>query len=312
MRAFFTRTWLCCTNPSSYKELKGKPFWSGFWYLYWLIVVMTFLAAVIFATQATVFLPQIQEWIGQAKQTVPDLYPAELTLTFSGGQLFTNVEEPYIFPLPSAWEEAIRAEAGEDDESPRTRHLLVIDTSATAEQYSEYETAALLTKNAAVARDDNTLKVVLYSEFQQEGAPPIVMNRAVYDEVMSKALPFLDYVPSIVIGAAVAMLLLLPWFAAGVGVLGYLLYLLVFTLLAWVIAAIMGRKFTYRDLYCLGLYALTPAIVLEWILERLDFETPMVFTAVFLVMMGCVIRVFSKDGSVTSARSSRKPAKTKA
>ncbi|OGJ61311.1 hypothetical protein A3C37_04985 [Candidatus Peribacteria bacterium RIFCSPHIGHO2_02_FULL_53_20] len=301
MRAFFTRIWLCCTNSSSYKELIGKSFWNGFWYLYWLLVVTTFLSAITFAVQATVYMSQIKAWIGEAKETVPELYPAELVLTLSGGQLFTNVEEPYVFPLPEGWEAAMVA-SQEDDEDENdkedgvnVKHLLVIDTKATAEQYPEYETAVLLTKTAAIARDDNTLKVFLYSEFQKKGVAPIIMNREVYTQVAGKALPFLDFIPSIIIGFAVIALLVLPWFGAAFGVLGYLLYLLIFTLLAWAIAAIMGRKFTYGELYHLGFYALTPAIVAGWILHWLNLGFSMLFTLVFLVTMGFVAGAFPKN-----------------
>lgn len=310
MRAFFIRIWLCCTSPSSYKDLKGKSFWSGFWYLYWLLVVTTFISAVIFAIQATVYMPQIKMWIDQAQQRVPDLYPVELVLTLSGGQLSTNVEEPYVFPLPAGWEAAMVEKGEEEEEDQRIQHLLVIDTNATVEEYPEYETAVLLTKTAAIARDKNAIKVMLYSEFQKDGVAPITMNREVYTQVMQKALPFLDFVPVIVLCMAVAALLLLPWFGAAFGVISYLLYLLVFTLLSWLIAAIMKRDLGYSALYRLGFYALTPAIIIGWIMERLHVEIPMIFTVVFLVMVGKVAGAFPKKGlplkSPNNPKSARK------
>lgn len=319
---FFTRIWLCCTSPSSYKELKGKSFWSGFWYLYWLLVVTTFISAVVFAAQATVLMPKIKMWIDQAQQQVPDLYPAELVLTLSGGELQTNVEEPYVFPLPPGWEAAMVASRENDEDKydeedgVSVQHILVIDTNATVEDYPQYETAVLLTKTAAVARDNNALKVMLYSEFQKDGTSPIILNREVYDEVTAKALPFLDFIPVIILCMVVAGLLLLPWFGAAFGVLGYLLYLLVFTLLAWAIAAVMSRKFTYRDLYVLGFYGLTPAIIIELFLRLVTTGRSMLSTLVFLVTMGLVIGAFPKQGSKVvapamagSPKKSKKPKK---
>ncbi|TSC60773.1 MAG: Uncharacterized protein Greene041662_76 [Candidatus Peregrinibacteria bacterium Greene0416_62] len=298
LRTFFTRIWLCCTNPSSYKELRGKSFWSGFWYLYWLLVVTTFMSAVIFAVQAKVYMPKIHTWIADAKETVPDLYPVDLVLTLSGGQLSTNVEQPYVFPLPPAWEAAmlvIQEDEGGDNNNGVIKHLLMIDTAATVEDYPQYETLVLLTKKAAIGRDKNGLKVLLYSQYQKENVPPMVFTRKVYEEVTAKALPFLDYLPTIVISLVISGVLLFPWFLALFGVLGYLLYLLIVTLLSWIIAAMMKRTFTYGELYCLGFYGLTPAIVIGWVLERLNVGFSMLFTVIFLVTMGMVVRAFTSS-----------------
>lgn len=302
MRNFFSRVWLCCTKPASYKQWKGKSFWSGFWYLYWLLVVTTFVSAVIFAAQATVFMPKIQAWIREAKQTVPELYPEELVLTFSGAELFTNVEEPYIFPLPAGWEEKFLAYMESDTLKEEERridveHILIIDTDASVEQYDAYGAAVLLTEKAAIARDKSTIKVMLYSDFQKPGAAPIVINKELYTEVTSKALPFLNFIPPIIIGVAICAVLLLPWFAAAIGVMVYLAYLLLFTLLAWGLAAIMRRKFTYSELYKLGFRALTPAILVEWILADIGVTLPLVFSTIFLVMMGLVMKEFPKQGA---------------
>lgn len=315
MSTFFTRIWLCCTSPSSYKELKAKSFWSGFWYLYWLLVVTTFLSAITFAVQATVFMPQIKTWIEEAKETVPGLYPEELILTLSGGQLSTNVEEPYVFPLPAGWEAAMTHRAKEDEkdeeDGPALKHVLMIDTTATVEQYPEYETVVLLTKTAAIAREKNAIKVMLYSEFQKDGVAPIIMNREVYTQVTQKALPFLDFIPTIIVTIALVAVLLLPWIGAAFGALGYLLYLLVFTLLAWLIAATMGRKFTYGELYRLGFYALTPAIIIGWISHWLDLGFSMLFTLIFLVTMGAATHAFPVKGvKIKSTKSPKKQKKT--
>ncbi|OGJ58070.1 hypothetical protein A2881_05000 [Candidatus Peribacteria bacterium RIFCSPHIGHO2_01_FULL_55_13] len=271
----------------------------------------------VFALQATVFMPQIKEWIGEAKQTVPDLYPVELVLTFSGAELSTNVEEPYVLPLPPKWEAALLSSEDEQDEEddedePQFTHLLVIDTTATVEEYPEYETAVLLTKTAVIARDDNGLRVVFYREFQKPGTSPIIINRELYNEVTAKALPFLDFIPAIIFTLAVFAVLLLPWIAAPFILLGYLLYLLVFTLLAWVLAAIMSRKFTYGELYKLGMYGLTPAILIEWVLHWFHTGIAMLFSLIFLVTMGIVIHAFPKKGSKKAASvSAKSPKKSK-
>jgi hypothetical protein len=135
-----------------------------------------------------------------------------------------------------------------------------------------------------------------------------MINREIYTTLTQKALPYLDFIPAVIVGIAVIAVFLLPWFGAAFGVLGYLLYLLVFTLLVWAIAAMMGRKFTYGELYRLGFYGLTPAIIVGFVSHWLDLQFSMLFTLIFLITMGIVVHAFPK-GDVPKTVSMKKSTK---
>lgn len=287
MRTFFSRVWLCCSRPSEYyKAFHKKTFWNGSFYLYWLLVLTTFVTMLVAAVKVSVYLPQVRTWIAEAQVTVPTLFPEDLTLTLSGGMLSTNVEEPYVFPFPEEWENALLDE--------ELKHFIVIDTKATVEDFSSYETALLFTKGAMIVKDDQGVRVMLFADHEELQGQSFTMDRARFQQMTEMLLPYLNVLPSILIGCIVAGVLLFPWIVAAFSVVGQWIYLLFFTFVSWIIAMIMGRKTSYGELYRFGFYVSTLGILLSLIVSRIYTWPIFASTGVDLLMMILVLRSFPK------------------
>ena len=288
LRPFFRRIRLSLTRPSSYRELRGVSFWRGVRYLYGLLVLAAYITAVLFAIRVAVSAPDIRTFLDDAKGRIRDLYPANLVLTFENGKLRTNVQEPYVFPIPGPWEDLLReAEDGEAEFD----HLLTINTSADIADYPAARSLFLMTETALVAPDKGgSYQVFPYRNVG--GGGTFVFNRDVYESVVVKVLPFLDSLLPILAGLATGGFVFLPWIGAAFFLVGELLFLLVFTLPAWLVDALMKRRLGYGTLYRLGLYALTPAVIVQFALTQFGTAVPFLPTAVFLVMMGLVIKAF--------------------
>jgi len=235
--------------------------------------------------------PQIQEFARNAEQELAGMYPSELVLTLSGGELSTNVDTPYTID-PSFWSSEKLREGFESGETEMPTHFVVIDLEATAESYATQDTLFLLTRTAAVMRDNDGIRLMPYSDLETD--EPLVLDKATYMELVTAVQPFVQMIPSIVDGLMLFLIVLGPFVGAFFYWLWLLAYLLVFTLAVLVISGIMKRRLSYGQLYHLGLYGITLSVlyslVSSWI-PQLN-AVPFIFTLVFLVWMWNILRIF--------------------
>ena len=289
MKAFFNRIRLCCTQASSYPELRKKTFWNGVGYLYWLLVIVAFLSLAIVIGKISFIVYDIKN-SPDIKNTIVTLFPSELVLTMKDGELSTNVKEPYIFPLPAKWEEILENRSTGDMPS----HFLTIDTSASFEDFYTYDSLILLTKTAIIARKEYAAEVVEYKNILKD-EDDFMLDSTRYKALVAEALPLIERAMSTMLIPVIAISLLVMPLIAGIifGVI-YLLYLVIATLLAWLLAAIMQRRTEYSELYRIGLYALTPSIIIESILIAFGVSFFLLPTAIFLITMGMVLQEWPK------------------
>ena len=288
MKAFFNRIRLCCTQASSYPELRKKTFWNGVVYLYWLLVIVAFLSLAILIGKLSFVVYDIKN-SPDIKNTIVTLFPNELVLTMKDGELSTNVKEPYIFPLPAKWKEALESQS---EEIPS--HFLTIDTSASFEDFYAYDSLILLTKTAVIARKEYAAEVVEYKNILKE-EDNFMLDSTRYKALVEEALPLIDRAMSTMLIPVIAIsLLVMPLIAGMIFGVIVLLYLVIATLLAWLLAAIMQRRTEYSELYRIGLYALTPSIIIESILVAFGVSFFLLPTAIFLITMGMVLQEWPK------------------
>jgi hypothetical protein len=152
---FALTIWRASTDAFSYvADFAKRTAGSGLGYLYALRVTLAFFGLLPFAIGLAVVAPHAGTFARDQLATLRDWYPDDLVLTVTGGVLSTNAEEPVVLDLPAAW-------AGMDDGDT---HAVVIDTSASIDDFDAYATRVLLTRTAAVVRDDNALRVIEYTE----------------------------------------------------------------------------------------------------------------------------------------------------
>ncbi len=307
IQRFFRNIYLSATSTQSYPPRLTQTFSSGLGYLYWLLVCTTFISAVGFALMLFAARPQIQAFVSDAEKNLGSMYPDELVLTLSGGELSTNVETPYALD-PWFWSSEMLQEEMQINEVGASTHFILIDPTATVEDYPTLDTLILLTRTAAVMRDDNGIRVALYSEL--DITEPIVLDKKAYMEMVTAVQPFVAMIPSLVDGLMLFLIVLAPFAGAFFHWLWLLMYLLVFTVIVLLLSSLMKRHLSYGQLYHLGLYGITLSVLYSLIATWVPAlsSIPFVFTIIFLVCMWMVLKVFPVSGKVLPAKAAKKTA----
>jgi|GEM_PF-984325 len=291
---FFRTVLESASKPESYKVRLTERFSRALGYLYWLLFCIMLISGVVLAGGYIFARSDVQEFSAKAGEELPTLYPENLVLTVSGGMLSTNVVEPYVID-PSFWreEEASFEEVFEGEGEDKPTHLITIDTDGSIDNYTEYDTVVLLTRTAAMFPNDNGLQVFLWKDVGED----FEIDKELYDEMMTAVMPFVAAIPFIADIVVVLGLTLWPFVGAGFLWMGYMIYLVVFTLFVWAIGAIMGRKLRYPQVWQISLFGLTLPIlysVLSGWFPVLYY--PFVFSTIFLIWMIVVLHHVPRSG----------------
>jgi hypothetical protein len=282
---FFKTIWLSVSSIPHYQNVLTQRTGTGIGYLYGFLTTVCFLMLLTFAIFATTLFPFLKLGIAELKATLPTLYPPELIMTFKDGELSTNMPEPVVIPMPERWKKYVNDNELEiEGKKGAPANLVVIDTSASVEDYPRYETFALLTKTSVIIPKDGGYNVQGFDR-----AKDLVITKAKVDDMLTKVFPFLDMAPSLFGVALVFLVLLGPWFLAAFWLLWNLLYLLIAALVVWLIARLLRRTYTYGQLYRLSLYGLTLPVLVTWVAGFVDLEFTWFFTLVFLGWMAFVL-----------------------
>lgn len=261
------------TDFGYYREIAKAKFWFSFKYLYFLLFLTSLFWGIFFATKALSFVPQAPKIVANAKTTVLGLYPKELVVTLKSGKLSTNVKEPYYLDFPGL-----------------PTHLIAIDTKAKESDFVKYKSVLLLTRESMVAMDGETsYKVFPLSEAKTD----LLVNKALYDELAKKILPYFDYFPYVLYALAAVSIVILPFVSASFSLAGKLFLILITSLLLFFLAKIMKKNLSYGKIYQLSLHALTLPILLGLVARLANFPLPgFVSALILLVFMGIVIKKY--------------------
>jgi hypothetical protein len=281
LRRFFRTVIDSASKPASYKPHLKERTGTGLGYLYWLLVCLSTISALVLAAWYIPARAGIQEIIEKAAPVLRESFPPELVLTLQTGALSTNMEEP-IFIDPEFWD----VDMDPDDEEPMPDHFLTIDTNASIDDFSAYDTAILATRTHIVWKDDNQLRANAFSEFEEN----FVLDYETYEEGVTTIEPMLNNAPLFIDMVVVLLILCMPFIGAGFAWAWYLFMLLIWTCLLWVLAAVMQKKLTYGELYRLGLYGVTLPLLYSTIAGWIPvISWPLVPTLIYLVFMGVVL-----------------------
>lgn len=247
--SFFNTVKHCLYDPGYFQKLVSKTFFNAIKYLYLLFVLTLLIGSVKLAITLIPQAPSLVPMTQNIKKLVQVGYPKELTVTVKNGQLSTNVNEPYYIDWSIIDKKTTSANP----------HFITIDTRARYEDFEKYNTAVLITKTGVITRDDNkTLKIYPF-----EKSYNFVINKNKYDQLTNVFLPYIDYLPVIIVTMIGFFLIFSPLMGAPFMIFGWLIYVLFAAVLFFIIAKILKKELTYKKVYTLSLYGLTLPIILE-------------------------------------------------
>lgn len=283
LHTFWNEIRASSSHPVEHAALVRKPLKSALRYLYWFLFCAGCISALQIAVIGGMFIPKIAPFIVHRAEELRTMYPKDLVVTLKEGQVSTNAEEPVIIDGPETWKEILT-------ESGSTKHVLVIDTSATAEDFKRYNTYILVTKNSIVAQDNNGTRVVPLDQQDRVDQEEIVIDQKFVMELITGLEGILRYVPRIAATTLAMVVLFYPFAAAGLRWLWLLVYLFPMTLVMWAFSAATGKSYTYGQLYRLGIFGLTLPVLYSLVARFLPaLYLPFTFTLIFIVWMGIVI-----------------------
>lgn len=224
-----------------YSKIGGKPFKSILGYFTLLVLFLTIIRAV------SLYNPLVNNVPKEIKKGAEELincYPDNLEVNISNGQATTSARQPYFLSC-------------DKEKSASESAFLVIDTGTTfsKEKFDEYKTPIWLTKNALVAKK-NSFETNTYS---LEKINNFKVNKNEINTLYNKTSAYFIYVgPSLLSIASVLIYL---------GYIFRLVYLLIFSLLVFLISGLMKKDFSYFQVYKTSVYAITPALLIELLLD---------------------------------------------
>lgn len=287
---FYVAFWRSLTDRTYYRDvLRGKGAGFSVGYLFFLLVVTHVIGAVIIAAGFAAAMPKMPEIVGAIKGGLRDLYPAELRLEIKDGIASANVPQPYVVPFPPQWQPLFEEAK---DEDRKIDSLLTIDTKASVESYPETRSIFLLTRDSLAAPGRNGQG---YQVVPLDKETTMTVYHAAYDAFLEAASPYIDMFAIILKVVLLMIVTVLPILAAGLGLAGYALWLLLMALILWLVAMFAGRTLSYGTLYRLSLHGVTVAVLASFVLGHLGLPIPLLPTAAFLGWMTAVIYAFPAD-----------------
>ncbi len=279
LQTFFYSLKKSLLEPEYYKDVAKVRFWFSFKYLWFLLFILIIFKSIFLGGQYLKSRPQIQPGVNKLLAYAKNFYPKDLELKIKNDQLSTNVKEPYIFDL-----ENNKWQAGQ-------RHLLIIDTKGSVENYYSYNAYILATKNAVVypSKSSNNqieqTSIYYFRDLKQD----FTLNKNIYNNFLSLVRPYANRITFFVDYIVLIFLFLFVVFGSLLWASGVMFGLLFLTLFVWVISLIFKKHYDYKSLFKMGMHAVTLPILINEFLEYIKSPYPNFYSIIFLVWMLIVL-----------------------
>ena len=231
-------------NPAFYKALP-KSNNSAFSYFLKLILILAVVQTLLLALPT---FGAISEFRNSTLPKAISAFPANLTVKIQNGQASINQPEPYFVSIPKS------------DQTPQNsaQNFLVIDTRDpyNPNEFSNFSTLVLLTKNAIYYQQDSTGVI---KSIPLKNAKDLSINRQFLNQQLNKYSPLLKFATPLILLLILAFLFL--------AYLLRLIYNLVFALIVWGAARTMDINLTYGQSYRIGIYSMTLSLIVEVLLR---------------------------------------------
>lgn len=257
-----------------YKDVAKASFWFSYKYLFLLLVCLSLIRSIQLGVAYSTVRKNIPSYITIAQRELTNIYPKELELRISNGKLYTNVEEPYTIEFPKVF-----GDMG-------GKHLIVIDTKGSVDEYPKYNTIVLATKQALVYPDKQqgnrtTTQVYYFSELKRS----LYMDHTEYAKLVAKANPFFAKLPNIIDTVVAVGLILLPLFGGFFWLAGTLLGLLFLTVIIWIVEKILKTSYGYKTLFRMGMHGVTWSILFSFLLDIMNQRVSYLYNLIFVAWM---------------------------
>ena len=289
LKFFFSVFKRSLIDPKYYKNILKAPFSFSLKYLYFLLLILAFIHALVFSVTVAIFIPAIPRFLETTKTVVRNIYPDDLVITVKQGELSINQPEPYKINIPTEIKNL-------DEMAAQIDTLVTIDTQAQVSDYPDYNSFVLLTKDSVVFYDDDTNfsdRVVGYrviSLKDTEFADDAVLTKDIYLNLVNQVLPYLNYLKPLAYTLIILSLIIAPFVIAAFGLLLRLIYLLFIAAILWLFVKVAKIKLTYKKLYQLVLHTITLPIIFVSVFKLVGFHLPGVLSfSVLLIFSGFII-----------------------
>ncbi|MFZ2188909.1 MAG: DUF1189 family protein [Candidatus Moraniibacteriota bacterium] len=265
---FFKKVVSSIYGPKYYQELLNQPLAYSIKYF----LVFTSIFGVLFVVGFSLFsFPGIDKTLNDVVRKTVNSYPQELAVTVKGGNVSTNVPEPFYIKLPVLTDES-------DAQLSEHKNLITIDTKseASADSLLKYDTALLVTKNYIVYQKSNGQIVTQ----PLEKVSDVVIDKAFLIQFVDKYSPYLKLLLPLM---AIGLLIFIIFFIAF-----QFCYLFLAALLIWLIAHIKKVEMSYGKSYQLGLHLMTLPLLIISPFSFINF--PFAFTLLLLILAFINIR----------------------
>lgn len=281
LRTFFYSFRKSITSPSYYKDVIKAPFSFSLKYTYVLAYFIMLFQAIVIAGYLISQLPKLPTTISSLKQDVRNFYPKKLVITIKDGILTTNMKEPIYFDISQF-------------NDGKIHHFVAIDTKAHAEDYLDNKALILITKDSIVYPETEGeakgYTVMPISEVEKNKT----ISNADYQLFANKAVTMLDQVPKIVPLFIILGVVLLPFITAVFIFMRNFVMVGILSVITFLIAAMLQTKLTYKQVFQMGLHAVTIPSLIMIIFFFTDSSIPMLFTSSFLLWMVIILTQYKE------------------
>lgn len=278
LKAFFYSLKRSLFEPKYYKDVFEANFWFSFKYLLFLLFILSFIKIIVFAGFYLKARPSIQPGINKAMKYTYEFYPDNLELRIRDGQLSTNVKEPYVFDIKNNKEKTDRV-------------LLTIDTEGLIDNYPNYNSYILATKNAIIfpsKSNNNRIGETSVFYFRDLGQD-LTLNKEVYDKGVDMVKPYASKANILIDWVVLTLSPIILIFGSFFWTMGTLFVLLFLTFFIWIANLLFKKGYSFGSLYKMGMHAVTWPILLGFLL-------PGFYILIFLVWM--LIILFSQKKQI--------------
>lgn len=262
-------------SPSFYKTIGKRSFWSGFFYVLRLNLILVLIAL----GALGLWYKNNRVSIDETSQNFIDLYPDELVLSFQDGVLQSNVEEAYFIQVnnhlfPEKW-------VSKNEQF--SLDVLVVDThnEFTEEQFKNYGTYSWLGSTFFATRNEGG-RIEVYP-FEEMEMPNFIVTKGLFEE---KMMEIWSKTKSTLVPSFFASL---GFFTLLVSVIYRLIYNLFLACGIWILGKCMDHPMSYDTSYKTGFYAMTLSTLLGAVLlipsPIFGMHFPFMFTILSLLVV---------------------------
>lgn len=261
------------------KDIAKASFWFSYKYLLFLLLILVFIRSFSLGALYLKNRPFIQPRVNRVLAYAEKLYPANLELKLRDGKLLTNVKEPYIYDL----DHKLKID--------NTRHLLVIDTKGSIENYPTYNTYVLATRNAVVypskAQNNNIEQTSVYyfSNIKQD----VTLNQRIFNDFLNSIRPYANKALFFVDWLVLIFISLYLIFGSVLWASAVMFGLLIMTFFVWIVNLIFNKKYNYGTLYRFGMHAVTWPIIISEVMKYFSLFLPGVYLITFFIFIFIVL-----------------------